>query len=153
MIARTDDRGIPVIDRYNEIEKDSDIIIVIAGKNDYNVQLSITDFQKGVSKLCEGLKRDFPNSKIVFFTPWKIAKNSDEDNKKIKLQEYSDCIVNICNINSIPVFDVTRYSDIYMYDPDFRIEYCQGPNDVSHLNSKGHDRFLPEAEKFLIEHL
>ena len=70
------------------------------------------------------------------------------DEKEYPLSLYSEIILSVCSKNDIKAFN-TKNSGINMYDPDFRASFSQGPNDKSHLNERGHELFLPLAEKFL----
>lgn len=138
--------GTPMVDRFNEMKDGADYIVVIGGKNDYNKQLSISDFKTGIKKMIKGLVAKYPDGNICFFTPWSIG---DNDDKKIKLSEYAQAIVDECNLFGIACFNANEGSNITPWDADFRKKYMQSENDVSHLNGEGHDRFLPRAEAFL----
>ena len=138
--------GTPVVDRLSVVP-DSDYIIVIGGKNDYNHQLSPSVFEEGVDRIISRLKDSHRNSKIAFFTPWDIV-GDGMDEKEYPLSLYSEIILSVSSRNGIKAFN-TKNSGINMYDPDFRASFSQGPNDKSHLNESGHQLFLPLAEKFL----
>lgn len=67
------------VDRYKEIPADTDIILVMGGTNDgfaasakelgNREERKARTFYGDVDELMRGLKRDYPNSKIVFATP------------------------------------------------------------------------------------
>ena len=141
----------PMCVRYADMDNDADYVVVVGGKNDYNVQVSMSDFKSGVATLCAGLinKYVLRKTKICFFTPWAIVNDNADDPETIKLTEYVDAIKEVCGRYSIPVFDSSRKSGIYMFNSTFRQNYSQGDNDVSHLNPEGHDLFLPKAESFI----
>lgn len=138
--------GQSVLSRYSEIPKESSYILVIGGKNDHRLQVPIDDFSAGLSSLCEGLKAAYPESVIVFFTPWHL----ENDSNSIPLDEYSKAIVKVCTDYNIPVFDNSTSEVINVNSFQFRKEYMQSENDISHLNPKGHDLFLPVAERFIL---
>ena len=57
---------------------------------------------------------------------------------------------------SIPVFDSARRGGIYIGNETFRKTFLQpkkGNTDTAHLNARGHDRFLPVAESFLLQYM
>ncbi len=142
--------GTPVIDRYSEMDDDADYVIVVGGKNDYNKQLSIASFKTGLASICAGLidKYVARGSKIAFFTPWDDY-DSGTDPSSIKLIEYVDAIIEVCGKYSIPVFDSSRKSSMFMFNATFRTNYCQSSTDISHLNANGHNLFKNKAFNFL----
>ena len=142
--------GTPVIDRYSEMDDDADYVIVVGGKNDYNKQLAIASFKTGLASICAGLidKYAARGSKIAFFTPWDDY-DSGTDQSSIKLIEYVDAIIEVCGKYSIPVFDSSRKSSMFMFNETFRTNYCQSSTDISHLNSAGHNLFKNKAFNFL----
>lgn len=140
--------GKPMLERYQQIPEDTDFIFVMGGKNDYNIQLDLTSFRIGVDQLIQGLKNSYPKEVILFFTPWKIVTEDQEDPMELKLSAYAAEMKNICDKNSIPVFDAER-SKIEVWKPEFRAAFMQDVGDFSHLNMQGHQLMLQEAEAFL----
>ena len=65
-------------------------------------------------------------------------------------EEMTEVLLEVCGSYSIPVFDATRGSGIYVWDEEFRKLYFQSPGDTAHLNAAGHDLFLPKMEHFLL---
>ena len=68
-------------------------------------------------------------------------------------QRVVDAMIEVCGSYGIPVFDAARNSNIFATSEQFRRIYFQGGKgtDTAHLNAKGHDRFLPVAEHFLLQ--
>lgn len=147
-LVTPDGTGIPVVDRTDDIASNSDIVIVVGGKNDYNQQISINDFKTGLKTICSDLIDRFYDKKIIFFTPWNSYGQNDSAN--IKLVEYVDAIKECCGEYSIPVYDSFHDSNMYMWLSDFHTDFTQGANDISHLNKNGHLRFMNQAEKFIL---
>ena len=147
-LVSTQATGTPVVNRLNEIDSESDLIIVVGGKNDYNTHLPISDFKTGLNSICQNLINTFYNKKIVFFTPWDSY--GINDNASIKLYEYVDAIKEVCSQYSIPVYDSYHHSNMYMWNNDFKAEFNQSSTDISHLNNKGHNRFMNQADRFII---
>lgn len=139
--------GLSVLHRLNTIPDDSDFILIVGGKNDYNDQTSLATFKNGISTIIETIQSDHPNSKMMFATPWNTYGSSDSAN--IKLEEYADAIEEICEKYSVPCFNSFKKSNIFMYDSTFRSIYSQAPDDGSHLNDLGHQRFEERIETFL----
>ena len=143
--------GTPMVQRYVDMDDDADYVIVVGGENDYNKQISIDNFKNGLATLILGLVNKYiaRGTKIAFFTPWKIYLTDADDRKDIKLQRYVDAIVEVCNQYSVPVFDSSKRSSVFMYNPKFREVFSLTPKDKSHLNDEGHNYFLPKAEAFI----
>jgi hypothetical protein len=148
-------RGEPVINRYSAMDNDADYIVVIGGKNDYNVQIPIEDFKNGLHSLCQGLVEKYIGKNICFITPWRIPESTltelyGGEATGIPVNDYVDAIVEVCKEYSIPCFD-TKDSNIAIFNATFRSNYMKSANDVSHLNSAGHDLMLPKGESFLLK--
>lgn len=138
--------GTPVVERYEDMTDVADYVVVIGGKNDYNDQYPLDDFKAGVVTLIKGLVEKYPTAKICFFTPWSLG---DSEKQEIKLIDYAQAIEDTCNVFGIACFNSYKHSNITPWDTAFRKKYMQTDNDISHLNSTGHNRFLPQAEAFL----
>lgn len=141
--------GVPVVNRLNEIPSNSDYIIIIGGKNDYNVHMNIEDFKNGLKTLCSNLVNQFYDKKIIFFTPWNSA--GPNDGNVYKLEDYANAIIEICNLYSLPVYDSFHNSNMFMWLSEFDEKFCRNSSDQSHLNNDGHNRFLNQAEKRILE--
>lgn len=138
--------GTPVVERYNDMADGADYVVVIGGKNDYNDQFPLEDFKAGLITLIKGLVIKYPDAKLCFFTPWSLG---DDEKQDIKLIDYAQAIEDTCNLFGVACFNSYKKSNITPWDANFRKRYMQADNDISHLNSAGHDRFLPKAEAFL----
>ena len=144
---RTDENfGPPMYERYKELPDKADYVIVCAGHNDATQMRKKGEgtelFREKLGVLCEGLIRKFPEAKICFVTPWRVPSPM--------FPEMTEVLLEVCGSYSIPVFDATRNSNIFVQDEGFRRIYFQNPGDTAHLNSAGHDRFLPTMEHFLL---
>ena len=138
--------GPPMYERYKELPDHADYVIICTGHNDATQMARLgegTDFfREKLASLCESLIRKYPGAKLCFVTPWKVPGP--------KFPEMTEVLLEVCASYSIPVFDATRYSGIYVWDQPFRALYFQSPFDTAHLNAAGHDLFLPKMEHFLL---
>ena len=138
--------GPPMYERYKVMPDNADYVIICGGHNDATRMNKLgegTDlFREKLKLLCEGLISKFPSAKLCFVTPWRVPSPMFEEMTAVLLE--------VCGTYSIPVFDATRYSGIYVWDQDFRKLYFQNPFDTAHLNSAGHDLFMPKMEHFLL---
>lgn len=146
--------GPAIVHRYQEMEDSLDIVVVVAGHNDAaRLANAVTDstttlayYRKQCSELCQGLIEKFPEAYIFWFTPWA----NDNPNFEVIVNTTKE----ICGSMGIPVFDACHNSNIFARSDKFRQIYFQGgKRDHAHLNSKGHDRFLPIAEHFILQYM
>ena len=138
--------GPPMYERYKDLPDDADYVIICAGHNDADRMARTgegTDlFREKLTVLCEGLIAKYPGAKLCFVTPWRVPREM--------FPEMTAVLLEVCGSFSIPVFDATRNSGIYVWDEQFRSLYFQGLRDTAHLNAAGHDLFLPKMEHFLL---
>lgn len=146
--------GPAVVNRYQQMNDSLDVVVVIAGHNDAaRLANAVTDstttlnnYREQCAKLCKGLIEKYPRAYIYWFTPWA----NDNPNFKVIVDATKD----ICGSMGIPVFDAYQNSNVFARSDQFRQIYFQGgKRDHAHLNNKGHDRFLPIAEHFILQYL
>ena len=146
--------GTGMYKRYQEMRDDLDYVVVIAGHNDASGNridsIGMATFKERLGMLCEGLIEKYPHAQIFFFTPWTC-----QDFVGSMRQQVVDAMLEVCGSYGIPVFDAARRSNIFAASTQFRKIYFQGGKgtDTAHLNARGHDRFLPVAEAFIMQYL
>ncbi len=138
--------------RYLEMPDSLDYIVLIAGHNDGTLLAEIGGievYKEKLTVLCEGLIERYPTAKILFFGPWVRKDHANSDFKKV-----IEATAEVCGNHSIPFFDSASRGNIFAQSDAFRKIYFQGGGvkDTAHLNAKGHDRFLPCAEAFILQH-
>lgn len=140
--------------RYEDMRPDLDYVVVIAGHNDASENridsIGLDTFKERLGMLCRGLIERYPRAQIFFFTPWAC-----ENFVGSMRETVVDAMLEVCGSYGIPVFDAARHSNIFATSEQFRKIYFQGGKgtDTAHLNAKGHDRFLPVAEQFLLQYM
>ena len=138
--------------RYTDMADSLDYVVVVGGHNDAARldQIGPELFEQRLDELCEGLVERYPRARILFFTPW-TCKDFEGSNR----QKVVDAMLRVCGNHGIPVFDAARRSGIHADSDRFRACYFQngGRGDTAHLNSAGHDRFLPVAEAFILQYV
>ena len=146
--------GTAMYKRYTEMRDDLDYVVVVAGHNDAAPgradSIGMDAFKERLGILCQGLIERYPKARIFFFTPWTCNAFNGSMREKVV-----DAMLQVCGSYGIPVFDAARRSNIFATSEQFRKIYFQGGKgtDTAHLNSKGHDRFLPVAENFLMQYI
>ncbi len=142
----TEQFGPPLYERYTALPDSADYVIVIGGHNDAVLMHRYGEdtefFRSKLDILCNGLKQKYPTAKICFVTPWNVPQPM--------YRETAQAIEEVCGEYGIPVFNSVIHSGINVRFQGFRQIYFQGPNDMAHLNAKGHDLFLPRIEPFLL---
>ena len=146
--------GTGMYKRYQDMRDDLDYVVVIAGHNDASGNrldsIGVDAFRERLATLCSGLIEKYPKAQIFFFTPW-TCNDFVGSNRQLVV----DTMIEICGSYGIPVFDAARHSNIFAASQQFRKIYFQGGKgtDTAHLNARGHDRFLPIAENFLLRYV
>ena len=146
--------GTAMYKRYTEMRDDLDYVVVVAGHNDASHgridSIGVDMFKERLSILCEGLIEKYPHARLFFFTPW-----SCDGFVGSPRQVVVDAMLEVCGSYGIPVFDAARNSNIFVRSEQFRKIYFQGGKgtDTAHLNARGHDRFLPVAEQFILQYV
>ena len=143
---KTEQFGPPLYERYKDLPDTADYVIVIGGHNDAVLMHRYGEgteyFRTKLDTLCAGLRQKYPSAKICFVTPWNVPQPM--------YRETTQAIEEVCREYGIPVFNSVMHSGINVRFQGFRSIYFQGPNDMAHLNAKGHNLFLPRIEPFLL---
>lgn len=138
--------GPSLLVRYQEMDPNSDIVLIIAGHNDAvkigDDKLLLEQFTDSARLLIDKIHELCPKALIGWVTPWFVDVKGFEPTCK--------AIKKVCKEKKVALLD--NYSNkcvIKVRDAAFRKEYFQGPNDTAHLNSKGHDLYLNVGNKFV----
>ena len=100
-------------DNYLAMPKDLDIVMAMAGTNDYARGVELGDY-KDTSQdtfygclrfLAKGLKRKYPDAYIFFATPYQRQTGTSPNAKGYVLYDYVKAIYNVCAEYDIPVLD------------------------------------------------
>ena len=136
--------------RYTAMEPSADYVLIIAGHNDAdkvkeNVD-SLRMFADSLEVLLSGIEKLCPKARIGYVTPWYVDRPGFAPVCKV--------IKKVCKRHGIPVMmNYDKKSIIRVRDAEFRKRYFQGADDTAHLNSDGHDLFLPVAEEWFLKHI
>ena len=141
----------PMIERYTQIPKGGDILMVVGGRNDYNHKVALGNvddtgsktFAGALNTLITNLKQEHPDTLILFGTPWYVNE---------ELKKYSDMMLAVCQKHDVPCFNAAdqELSGVYMTDAEWRKTYCMSESDTDHLNAEGMKLVLEKYEKFIL---
>lgn len=144
--------GTGVYHRYSQMSDSLDYIVVIGGHNDAARidSIGVDTFKERLGELCRGMIDKWPEARIFFFTPWCCENFEGSSREKVV-----DAMLEVCGDYGIPVFDSARRSGIHAASLAFRRKFFQRSDgkDTAHLNSRGHDRFMPVAEAFIMQYV
>lgn len=159
MISEFDDiDSMPMVKRYRQLSNNSpDLVIVTGGYNDFKANATIGDDDSRDTKtycgalnvLIDGLKAKYPESKIIFVTPWLC--NSVRNASGNMIDDYARAMERICASKGISCYKAydANVSGIDTTDPEFREQYTVAADDWYHLNLEGHKLAMAKVESFL----
>ena len=109
-----------IVDRFNNMNNDADLIIVAGGTNDFgsNIELGslsdLTDntkFKPALYNTLKGVQNKYPGKEIYYITP-AHRKDSKPDNVAnsagLTLKDYVEAAYEICELLSVPVIDMWK---------------------------------------------
>lgn len=140
-------RKLAFVNRYKSIDKNSALIFVLGGTNDYgqNVPIgTITDtdpytFYGALNTLIDGLQADYPDALLLFATPLQRddelsdgPETSPYNAEGFTLEDYRDAIVAVCEERNIEYIDLYNLEGMRLEDETFSEYYVDGlhPNDA-----------------------
>lgn len=148
------------ITSYDTVTTDEspDLIFIYGGTNDYNGHWKIGNvgdrtrdsFCGALSELIELSYKNYPDAKLVFFTPIKRCDYSttpgyDNTGKRAyELDEYVDAMIATCKYYNVPCFDVYNNDETELIG--LRSVYI---NDGVHMSAAGHKVFASVAVEMM----
>lgn len=140
--------GPSLLERYKEMDKEADLVVIIAGHNDAGFVKANKDslqmLTDSLDLLLTKIKQHCPKAQIAYVTPWYVD--------RVGFKQTIRIIKKVCRKHNIPVLDNYRKDAlIKVRDEEFRKKYFQGLKDTAHLNNEGHDLYLPVGEEFLLK--
>ena len=109
-----------IVDRFNNMNNDADLIIVAGGTNDFgsNIELgSLSDlsdntkFKPALYNTLKGVQNKYPGKEIYYITP-AHRKDGKPDNVAnsvgLTLKDYVEAAYEVCELLSVPVIDMWK---------------------------------------------
>jgi lysophospholipase L1-like esterase len=162
----------PFTQRYQSMDNDADLIVVMGGTNDFRKSVPIgtmsdrTDltFYGALHVLCEGLIDKYyiqqglevgKQKQIVFMTPIKIQ-DQGTGGLDTAIEPFVEAIKEVCAYYAIPVFDSYNLSGITPHilqtvtgtEPGYTGNYNPYITDGTHPNQEGHDMWSKKIAGF-----
>lgn len=140
--------GPSMLERYEQLDSEADLVIVIAGHNDAGYvgesKDSLRIFRDAMERLIDGIRAHCPHARVAWVTPWYVDREG--------FRQVVKCIRKVCKRKGVPVLN--NYAAdccIKVRDEEFRRRFFQGAKDTAHLNAAGHRLFLPIGLNFIKE--
>ena len=138
--------GPSLLVRYQDMDPNSDIVLIIAGHNDAVIigddKEKLAQFTDSARLLIDKIRVLCPKAEIGWVTPWYV----DAPGFAITCK----AIKKVCKEKKVALLDNYKKNCIIkVRDSEFRRQYFQGPTDNAHLNSKGHDLYLETGNRFV----
>ncbi len=151
-ISATSDMGTsiaPFCERYKDIKRDADLIVIFGGTNDYGYNTPLGDendktdvsFYGALYEMLTGLKAEHPKAVIVFMTPLHrvefggLSVDKQKNDAGYTLYHYIDAIKKQCENLEIPVIDTNT---VYGLNPTDKFVKDNYLTDGLHPNEDGH---------------
>ena len=101
---------------YLDVDKTPNLVTLFVGTNDYGTEISLDEFENSVDSLISIVKKQFPNSRIVFITPLYRDYFGDRTNIisgmvnkiGISLYEYRDIIKKKASEQGLEIYELTE---------------------------------------------
>lgn len=159
------------VNRMYGMDRSADLIVVFGGTNDYwygdcpigkKTDTGTGSFYGALNKMMSYLKNAYPESEIVFITPYQQSKDASEtqaykrstncDMGHGTLSKYRNALLDRCQYYNIPVLDL--YADYELNTID-NIEalrkYGQFLCDGCHLNDSGYNLLARKIYTFVMQ--
>ena len=135
---RIDDAYSPVVDRWQDMEGDADILFMLIGTNDYNSRVPLGDpesaeaseFNGGLNIVLGGLRGKYPDARIIVST---ILRRRGGGN----LGPYNAAIQSAAKRHGIHCFDAHNAPGLD-FEADFQSGKKRITHDGLHPNPEGH---------------
>lgn len=138
--------GPSLLVRYQEMDPNSDIVLIIAGHNDAvkigDDRPRLAQFTDSARLLIDRIRLLCPKARIGWVTPWYVDEKGFAPTCK--------AIRQVCKEKKVSLLDNYKKSSVIkVRDSEFRRQYFQSASDKAHLNSKGHDLYLGTGDRFV----
>ena len=142
--------GQSLLQRYRQIDKDADYVLIIAGHNDAdkckNNRDSLRMFSDSLRALITGIRQRCPKARLGYVSPW--------NNERVGFKQVGKIIRKVCKDMNVPLLDnYQKNCPIHVRDDAFRARYFQAVRDWAHLNADGHRLYLPYGERWFLDNV
>lgn len=137
------------------IDKESDIIVVFGGTNDYGhgdapigtmSDRTPDTFYGACHTIMQNLVNEYPKAQKVICTPLHRDADNNKCSRGITLLDFANIIKEVAKTYSLPICDLWNITGIDPKDPDNRQELCP---DGLHPNDAGHAILAEKIGQFI----
>ena len=160
-IARQQEKKAPIdyldfAERSTSIDKESDIIVVFGGTNDFGhgdapigtfEDRTPDTFYGACHVIMQNLINDYPTAQKIICTPLHRGSETNKCSRGITLRDFVNIIKEVAEYYSLPVCDLWSISGIQPSVPKIREMYCP---DSLHPNDAGHELFAERIANFIL---
>lgn len=159
----------PMVDRYENMDNDANIVVIFGGTNDYGRGLQAgvdgsgsashqsalgtfdsrdkTTFYGALHTLYLGLINKYPNALIVGVTPLHRYMENTLNTKGLALKPYVNAVREVAGFYSIPLLDLYANGSVF---PDSTVQKTNWMPDGLHPNSNYHSKIIaPRLGSFI----
>jgi lysophospholipase L1-like esterase len=154
--------NIAICESVLSVDVNSHYVTVFGGTNDFGANVPIGEFEAELAKetadkytfygalrsIIEFLGTTLPSARVVFITPTPRGSRNTPNSLGLKLEDYANAVIKICNYYSIPVLDLYRTSGINDITYSYYMEPTEGTNYL-HYNSTGGTRIGERIASFI----
>ncbi len=142
--------GQSFLQRYRQINKDADYVLIIGGHNDADKckanRDSLRMFADSLRALISDIRAHCPKARIGYVSPW--------NNERVGFKQVGKIIRKMCREMNVPLLNnYSKDCPIHVRDDAFRSRYFQALRDWAHLNADGHRLYLPYAEQWFLDNV
>lgn len=140
------------LERYENMDNDVDIILIMGGTNDFGLNIPLGDmtstdpynFYGALKSLITGLIDKYPDKRIMFVT--ELDRVIDSNGINVPYTSYLAAIKEVCRYYSIPVLDLNSNLGFTSKNAKQAERYLP---DYLHPNNEGHKIIADKIEKYI----
>ncbi|MCD7824216.1 MAG: GDSL-type esterase/lipase family protein [Oscillospiraceae bacterium] len=141
-----------MVERYTNINDDTDYIIMLGGANDKRLSVPIGDvddglnttFKGALSIIIDGFRAKYPKAKLLFLTNY----NRYPSNNSLGLSDidYVEAMLDVCAEKCVPCFDNYHCSGVYFQNEDL----LEWQDEGIYIDSTENHHLSPEAYSWIM---
>lgn len=151
-IAKIEDKDNSFLERYQAMDDNADIVLIMGGTNDFGLDVPLGTFDStdqytfygALKSLITGIIAKYPTKKIFFVT--EIDRVNTTNNINIPFVSYINAIKEVCRFYAIPILDLNADMGYNGKNTEQMNYYIP---DRLHPNSEGHKVIAEKIKKYI----